>query len=57
MAKGAAPSRDLVRTGIENVLKEVLGALATGWATDGDRWMESGSENCEGWRKRNFGDL
>lgn len=26
MAKGAAPSRELVRTGIENVLKEVLGA-------------------------------
>ena len=28
MAKGAAPSKDLVRMGIENVLKEVLGHLA-----------------------------
>lgn len=28
VAKGAAPSRDLVRIGIENVLKEVLGPLA-----------------------------
>eukprot|EP00434_Breviolum_minutum_P024034 symbB.v1.2.021211.t1/scaffold1822.1/size99790/6 len=27
MAKGAAPSRELVRTGIENMLKEVLGLL------------------------------
>lgn len=30
VAKGAAPSRDLVRTGIENVLKEVLGASTAG---------------------------
>lgn len=29
VAKGAAPSRELVRTGIENVLKEVLGAIET----------------------------
>ena len=28
MAKGAAPSRELVRTGIENMLKEVLGAMS-----------------------------
>eukprot|EP00438_Fugacium_kawagutii_P013951 Skav203417 [mRNA] locus=scaffold1743:328372:333500:- [translate_table: standard] len=30
VAKGAAPSRDLVRTGIENVLKEVLGVSTAG---------------------------
>ena len=29
VAKGAAPSKDLVRMGIENVLKEVLGHLAS----------------------------
>lgn len=34
VAKGAAPSRDLVRTGIENVLKEVLGVSMA--ATDGN---------------------
>jgi hypothetical protein len=42
VAKGAATSRDLVRSGIENVLKEVLGALATGFWAWSDHWEKEG---------------